>query len=123
MTIFQLPQKFQLVHGTSALQAGIRLMPFTFAAPIGSIISSIISKLKVPVIYLVLSSAIFQMIGFSLLATLPESSHIPPRMYGYQVIAGFGCGMNISNLILIVPFTVEFRDKGTDYDMSLHERL
>jgi hypothetical protein len=89
-------------------------MPFTFAAPIGSFASSTIaSKMKLPAIYLVLSSAVIQTIGFSLLATLPESSHIPPRMYGFQVIAGFGCGMNISNLILMVPFTVEFRDKGT----------
>lgn len=89
-------------------------MPFTFAAPIGSFFSSSIgSKLKVPAIYLVLCSALLQVVGFSLLASLPESSTIPRRIYGFQVIAGFGCGMNISNLILMVPFSVDFRDKGT----------
>jgi hypothetical protein len=88
-------------------------MPFTFAAPIGSMVASTIgSKLKVPAIYLVLCSAILQTIGFSLLASLPKTSYLPPRMYGYQVIAGFGCGINISMLVLMVPFTVEFRDKG-----------
>jgi len=88
-------------------------MPFTFAAPIGSMVASTVaSKLKVPPIYLVLCSSTLQVIGFALLATLTESSTIPARMYGFQVIAGFGCGINISTLVLMVPFCVEFRDKG-----------
>ncbi|CAG8976533.1 hypothetical protein HYALB_00011010 [Hymenoscyphus albidus] len=111
--IFQLPQKFQLVHGTSALSAGIRLIPFTISAPIGSVVASTLcGNLKVPVIFALLNSACLQTLGFALLSTLPETSHIPPRMNGYQVIAGFGCGINISTLVLIVPFVVEFRDKA-----------
>ncbi|KAF2251689.1 putative multidrug resistance protein fnx1 [Trematosphaeria pertusa] len=113
VAIFQLPQKFQLVHGSSGLRAGIQTMPFTFAAPIGSAFSSMMaSKLKIPAIFIVLVSGVLQTIGFALLASLPESSHIPPRTYGYQVIAGFGCGINISTLLLIVPFVVEYRDKA-----------
>ena len=89
-------------------------MPFTFAAPIGSAFSSIVAgKLKIPAIYMVFLSGILQTIGFALLASLPESSHIPARTYGYQVIAGFGCGINISTLLLMIPFVVEVRDKGT----------
>lgn len=92
-------------------------MPFTFAAPIGSAFSSMMaSKLKIPAIFIVLVSGVLQTIGFALLASLPESSHIPPRTYGYQVIAGFGCGINISTLLLIVPFVVEYRDKGKPLD-------
>lgn len=113
VAIFQLPQKFQIVHGTSALQAGIRLMPFTFAAPIGSIVASTLAgKKKVPPIYLLLVSAVLQVIGFALLATLPVSTHLAHRTYGYQVIAGLGCGISLSTHLLLVPFVVEFGDKG-----------
>lgn len=89
-------------------------MPFTFAAPFGSLTgSSLANKLKLPVVFIVLISAVLQTIGFALLATIPDSSHsIPARIYGFQIIAGFGCGINISTLILIIPFVVENRDKG-----------
>jgi Na+-driven multidrug efflux pump len=88
-------------------------MPFTFAAPVGSVIASVVSgKLKAPAVWVVLCSAILQVVGFALLSTLPETSSIPARTYGYQIIAGFGCGMNISMLVLMVPFSVEFRDRG-----------
>ena len=88
-------------------------MPFTFAAPIGSAVSSIvIGKAKVPPIYAVLFASVIQVVGFSLLSTLPASSELIPAQYGYEVIAGFGCGINISTLVLMTPFCVEPRDKG-----------
>jgi len=93
--------------------AGVKTMPFTFAAPLGSALASTIAgKLKVPVLYIVLLSGVLQATGFGLLASIPTSSSIPARIYGYQVIAGFGCGINISTLLLLVPFVVEARDKG-----------
>jgi hypothetical protein len=113
VAIFQIPQKYQIVYGTSPLQAGIRLMPFTFAAPVGSILTAIImKKFKVPSLYVVLCAAIFQTVGFALLSTLPSSPDFQTRQYGYEVIAGFGCGINSSTLLLMVPFVVQDRDKG-----------
>lgn len=113
MAIFQYPQKYQIVYGTSPLQAGIRLMPFTFAAPVGSVLTAIImKKFKVPPIYIVLLAASLQVVGFALLATLPDSPEFQVRQYGYQIIAGFGCGTNSSTLLLMVPFCVEDKDKG-----------
>ncbi|OGM40588.1 hypothetical protein ABOM_010663 [Aspergillus bombycis] len=93
VTIFQLPQRFQVVNGLSPLQAGIRFIPFTAAAPVGSALSSAV-------------------VGFALLSTLSASLTITAAQYGYQIIAGFGCGINISLLILMTPFTVEERDKA-----------
>jgi hypothetical protein len=88
-------------------------MPFTFAAPIGSTFSSMIcNRLRVPAIFVVIFAGVSQIIGFALLASLPESSNIPARAYGFQAIAGFGCGINISTHLLIVPFVVDYRDKG-----------
>lgn len=111
--MFQLPQRLQIVNVVSPLEAGERLIPFTLAAPIGSIVAPVIAKAgKVPPIYLVLTAAILQVIGFALLSTLPNSLPVRPEQYGYEIIAGFGCGISITLLILMTPFSVEERDKG-----------
>lgn len=74
----------------------------------------IAGKLKVPPIYLVLIASTLQVIGFTLLSTLPTSGDfILHAQYGYEVIAGFGVGVNISTLMLMTPFSVEKRDQGT----------
>jgi Na+/melibiose symporter-like transporter len=97
--------------------AGVQTMPFTFAAPFGSAVASILAK-KGPVVYIVILSGILQTIGFALLATVPVSISVPARVYGFQVIAGFGCGINLYLLLLLVPFVVEYRDKGKYFSTS-----
>ncbi|KAH7413975.1 MFS multidrug transporter-like protein [Phaeosphaeria sp. MPI-PUGE-AT-0046c] len=110
--VFQLPQRFQIVHGLSPLAAGVRVMAYTGAAPISSIITAIIAKNGVPPIYLVLGASCLQIVGFSLLGSLPTSTAIGKAQYGYQVIAGFGCGTNISLLTLMTPFSVSEQDNA-----------
>ena len=89
-------------------------MPFTFAAPVGSAVSALIAgKLKVPPIYLVMCASVLQIVGFVLLSTSSYSPKVAAAQYGYEVIAGFGCGINISILVLMTPFCVEKRDQGT----------
>ncbi|KAF2706214.1 MFS multidrug transporter-like protein [Pleomassaria siparia CBS 279.74] len=110
--VFQLPQRFQVVHGLSPLAAGVRVMAYTGAAPISSIITAIIAKKGVPPIYLVLGASCLQIVGFALLGSLPASTAISKAQYGYQVIAGFGCGTNISLLTLMTPFSVSPQDNA-----------
>ena len=112
VVIFLIPQRFQVVNGTSALGAGTRLLPFTCACPIGSIAGSMISKRKVPPIYLIIAGSCLQVVGFALLSTAPTTMHISRAQYGYQAVAGTGVGINIITLILIAPFCVEKRDRG-----------
>ncbi|KAI1325561.1 MFS general substrate transporter [Xylariaceae sp. FL0255] len=112
-TNFQLPQRFQIVNGLSPLQASLRVIPFTLASPLGSVIAPIICKaFKVPPVYLVLCAAAIQVVGFALLSTVPSSKSISPMQYGYEIIAGFGCGINITLLLLMTPFSVQERDKA-----------
>ncbi|CAJ2500890.1 Uu.00g037430.m01.CDS01 [Anthostomella pinea] len=99
-TTFQLPQRFQVVNGLPPIQAGIRFLPFTLAAPFGSPISPAIAKV----------------IGFALLSTLASSKTVVAAQYGYQVLAGFGSGANITLTLLLTPFCVQERDKGIVLD-------
>ncbi|KAL5041369.1 hypothetical protein BDW71DRAFT_217899 [Aspergillus fruticulosus] len=112
-TMFQLPQRFQIVNQLSPLQAAVRFVPFTVAAPLGSMLSPAIAKLlKLPLLYLVLFASAVQVVSYALLGTLSESLSISASQYGYQIIAGFGCGINITLLVVMTPLTVEERDNA-----------
>jgi hypothetical protein len=88
-------------------------MPFTFAAPFGAAFSSMATgRLKIPVIFVLLLSAVLQILGFALLATLPKTVAVPARSYGFQIIAGYGCGITISLPALVIPFLVKAKHRG-----------
>ncbi|OTA92494.1 hypothetical protein M434DRAFT_396376 [Hypoxylon sp. CO27-5] len=108
ISMFLIPQRFQLIYNTSSLNAGVYLIPFTITIPLGTIFASIIAgKLKVPPVYIILAGSCLQIVGFALLSTLPSTLDIPPRIYGYEIITGWGCGMNFSLLFVMIPFVNE----------------
>jgi hypothetical protein len=113
VTTYQLPQRFELVNELDSFDAGVRLIPYGAAFPVGSMISAnLSSKLRVPGLYLSIVGSGFQVIGYALLSTLDSSVHITPGTYGYEVLCGLGCGMTYQMMYLMVPFTVGVRDKG-----------
>ncbi|KAI8630114.1 putative multidrug resistance protein fnx1 [Xylariaceae sp. FL1651] len=113
ISVYQLPQRFQLVNGLSGLDAGVRLIPFTLASPVGTgFAASISGRLKIPPIWIILAGASLQVVGFALLGTLPITTDLLPRTYGFEIIAGFGCGMNLALLFVIVPQVAEKRDQA-----------
>ncbi|KAI1244498.1 hypothetical protein MGN70_014370, partial [Eutypa lata] len=105
ITMFIIPQRFQLVYGTSGLDAGVRLIPFTVTMPLGIIFASAIAgKFKIPPLYLLLAGSCLQVLGFALLGTLPVTLEVPRQIYAFEIIAGWGCGMNYTLLFLMIPF-------------------
>ncbi|KAJ3580399.1 hypothetical protein NPX13_g165 [Xylaria arbuscula] len=113
ISVYQLPQRFQLVNGLSGLDAGVRLIPFTLASPVGTgFAASVAGRLKIAPIWIIITGAALQVVGFSLLGTLPHTLDILPRTYGFEIIAGFGCGMNLALLFVIIPNVVDDRDKA-----------
>lgn len=117
---FTLPQRFQLVNNLSALDAGVRILPFGATFPLGAIFSAKVGgKLQVPGLFLAMFGAAIQVVGFALLSTLPSSTHIDPAIYGYEVLCGVGTGMTYQILYLMVPFTVDDRDKGK-FSCTIH---
>ncbi|KAK8134590.1 hypothetical protein PG984_006602, partial [Apiospora sp. TS-2023a] len=111
VTNLQIPQRFQLVGGLSSLDAGVRLVPFGVGLSAGTILSANVAKRsRVPVMYTVMVGALLQVVGYALLATGGSYVDIPPAVYGYQVIAGLGCGVSFQTLILNIPHVAEKRD-------------
>lgn len=113
VALIQIPTRAQAVYGTSALDAGIRLLPFALLVPIGSILGAAITgKAKIPPIYISIGGSAIQIVGFALLSISPTRTSESKAQYGYQVIAGFSVGINLACLTVMAPFAVEKRDKG-----------
>jgi hypothetical protein len=58
-------------------------------------------------------------VGIALLGTTPATPNIPLRIYGSEILAGTGCGINYTALYLIIPRVVERRDLGEQADDNL----
>ncbi|KAJ6007267.1 MFS general substrate transporter [Penicillium herquei] len=111
VTMFILPQRYEIVNELSSFHAAVRFIPFTILSPVGSILSSVIAKsTQLPLMYLLIIGALFQILAYALLGTLPQHHHVSARQYGYEILAGFGCGINIPLLSLMTPFATEKRD-------------
>lgn len=113
VVVVTLPQRFQAVSGTTALGAGIRLLPYSFSASFGALTANIAgAKGKIAPMYLLFVGALCQVLGLSLLSTLSTSAAFPAAGYGYEVLAGVGVGVTFGILVLATPFVAEPRDLG-----------
>lgn len=111
--VVSLPQRSQAVSGASPLNAGIRLLPYTFGAALGAVFGNIIgSKRRVAVVHILFLGALFQLLGLVLLSTLPTTKEFPARGYGFETIAGVGVGVTFGILLLATPFVANPRDLG-----------
>lgn len=113
VTIFQLPQRFKLINGTSDFDAAIKILPFSGALAVASVAcGALVSKLKVPSVYISLLGGVLQVIGYAFLGTARASATIENKVYGFQAIAALGCGLSYSSVTILVAFVVEERDAG-----------
>ncbi|RAH67538.1 uncharacterized protein BO66DRAFT_440995 [Aspergillus aculeatinus CBS 121060] len=106
--MFELQQRFEMVNQVSTFHAAIRFIPFTVAASVGSILASTVAKmLKVPLLYLLGIGSSMQVVSYVLLGTVSGQDDISARQYGYQVLAGLACGINIPLLTLMTRYATE----------------
>ncbi|RPA95467.1 putative MFS multidrug transporter [Choiromyces venosus 120613-1] len=112
--IINLPQRFQIVNGTSATGAGIRLFPMVLTAPLASWFSAVlISVVKIPAFYVLVTACSLQVVGLSLMGTLPtDTMAVSNAQYGYEVIMGMGFGLAITTAIIMVRIVVDAKDQA-----------
>ena len=107
--VIGIPLKFQAVHGDSALQAGIRLLPFTILTPCGSMLAaSLTGKAKMPPIYLQFVGAALQVIGVALMSRdANANASVSAASYVFEVIIGLGIGISIVSVTIVAPFVIK----------------
>lgn len=112
--LINIPQRLQVLNGTTAVNAGLRMLPLLLCSPVATTISGwILSRFKLPPLYMLAVGCALQAIGMGLFSSLPSSdTRIRPAQYGYQVIMGFGFGFNLGTLLMMVPLVVKQADMG-----------
>ncbi|PQE07460.1 major facilitator superfamily transporter protein [Rutstroemia sp. NJR-2017a BBW] len=123
VAFIEIPQRFQIVNGSSPLNAGIRLLPFAVGSPFGISVPTVMSKFGYPFIACLSIGAAFQLVGFSLLSTVPTTFNIWPGQYGYSFIAGFGSGASIGSQYIMAPLVVDAEDKNVAVGTVIQFRM
>lgn len=91
----------------------MRLLPFTVFCPLASALAGVLTgKLKISPILVLVVGGIFQTIGLSLMSTFSGDKGIAASQCGFQIIIGFGFGLNFTTLTLMTPPAIEEKDLG-----------
>ena len=113
--VVNIPQRAQAVDSLSPVNAGLALLPLLLCSAFSSALPAILtSKLKVHHAYVLMTGAFLQLLGVSLISTLPTTTtdRITPRQYGYEAIMGVGFGLQMSTLMSFAPLIVKAADLG-----------
>ncbi|KAH7176781.1 putative MFS multidrug transporter [Dactylonectria macrodidyma] len=109
--VIQIPQRFQHVNNTTATRAGILVLPLTLVSPCSALFSGIlVGKNRYWAPALAILGGCLNVIGITLMSTLPIDSEISHAQYGYQVLIGMSLGLLTPSLMYLIKIQVEEKD-------------
>ncbi|KAI0887635.1 putative MFS multidrug transporter [Annulohypoxylon maeteangense] len=105
--VIQIPQRFQYVNGETATRAGILLLPLTLVSPTTALVAgSLVGRHRLWAPGLTILGGCLNLIGITLMSTLPVDSAVPGAQFGYQVIIGMSLGLMTPTLLYILKVEV-----------------
>ncbi|KAI2859461.1 hypothetical protein CBS11232_1922 [Aspergillus niger] len=124
VSIVEIPQRFQVVNGSSPIGAGVKLLAFAVSVPAGMMFCSILTgRLPVPLVYVGIGGVIMQVVGFFLFSEIKPETHIWPGQFGYLVLSGLGTGLGVAVFYLMLPLVVAVTDQsialGTGFQLRM----
>jgi hypothetical protein len=120
VVIVNLPQRMQIVNGMTPASAGIHILPLLSQVAVGAFVTGIITAKVNIAWYMLVGSNIMTTVGVGLMSNLPISTEVPPIEYFYQAILGFGFGMTLTCLMVVVRSEVQFQDNGMSLEPLIH---
>lgn len=113
IAVIELPQRYQIVNANTSLHAGVKLLAYAIACPLGVVMASTATgRLRIPFVWVLLLGCSLQTAGFALMSTLPTYMQEWNGQYGYSVLAGLGTGATIGSLYMLAPISVDKKDQG-----------
>lgn len=113
LAVVNIPQRLQIVSGSSPIIAGLQMLPFLVFSAVGSVIGGALSrKNKYTGQTLVVAQA-FALLGYGLMTTLGSSRDVPAKLYGFEILIGLENGIGIVCLTRLMESAVEPRWIGT----------
>lgn len=109
LPIYFIPLFFQFTRNDSALEAGIRLLPFVVFLVVFCVANGAIMSATGYYMPWFLFGGVITVIGNALLFTVDEHSSIA-RVYGYSILAGTGAGAFVQAGFSVAQGKVDFMD-------------
>ncbi|KAF4960432.1 hypothetical protein FSARC_10492 [Fusarium sarcochroum] len=118
--LINIPQRFQTVNKTSAINAGIHTLPLLLMSPMATALNGLlVSKLRIPPLYTLFLGGSLQTIGVGLFSSLESSTSIAAAQYGFEAIMGLGFGFSLSTILMMVPMVVAESDLARAVTMGI----
>ncbi|KAJ2777846.1 hypothetical protein H4R18_004943 [Coemansia javaensis] len=120
--MFYVPIWYTIVKNSSAISAGLHLLPYLLSVSLVSIASGfIVSKTGRYRALVICGTAVF-IVGLGLLVLFEESVS-QGKQIGFLLIAGFGLGFNIQILLIVVQAAAAVEDMAAATTLFLFARM
>ncbi|KAI0142253.1 putative MFS aflatoxin efflux pump [Xylariaceae sp. FL1272] len=120
--LYFLPIWFQAITSVSAVESGIRLLPFPLATIVASVIAGGAATAVGYYTPFLIAASVMMAIGGGLLTTLQIDTSMP-KWIGYQVLYGFGLGLGIQAPNLAAQTALPLDDVATGTALMLFNQL
>jgi hypothetical protein len=112
LSIYTFPIRFQVVHGKSALDAGLMLLPMLAATASGSMLTGLINRDKNRLFETLLAACLLMLLGCALATTATPSQAIEAKILGFLVFIGLGFGLSASASTMLGVAEAPIREHG-----------
>ncbi|KAB5532698.1 major facilitator superfamily-domain-containing protein [Coniochaeta sp. 2T2.1] len=110
--VYFIPIFFQFVHGDSAIEAAVRLLPFVLiSVTFNLIVGAFLPKIQYYMIVYVISG-VFVTLGGGLLFGFLDPDTSSANIYGFSVLAAIGCGMTLQSSYAVASIKVPQDQEG-----------
>ncbi len=112
VAVVNIPMRAQIANLYDEVKSGILLPPLMGATAVGSGVGGAISSKNNHTFWTLITASALMIVGCGLMSTLPATVSVATRQWGFEVILGFGIGMNLSTTTLVTSLNAEFQDFG-----------
>jgi len=112
LAVVHIPMRAQIVNLYDAVKSGILLLPLMASMAVGSMLGGGLSAKKNNTFWTLNAASILTLVGSGLLSTLGETLHPESKQWGFEVILGFGLGLNMSTATFMTSLQVQFEHHG-----------
>ncbi|KAI5296860.1 hypothetical protein KEM55_005473, partial [Ascosphaera atra] len=121
--LVELPERFQIVNDKSAEMSGIYLLAVSGASALGSGVGPSLSMRKNHTVPTVTAGCCFLLLGLGLMFTVGANAAIADKIFGFEIITGFGLGLVVSTTTVMIKLSAKVEDAAAAQGLMSQSRL